>query len=243
LNREPSTEDFKRLLKFGGFPEPYLRGEERFWRRWQRERTHRVIYEDIRDLENVKEISLLELLAAELPNRVGAPLSVKNLKELFQVSHETVERWLRIFERMYFCFRIPPYGPPRVRAVKKEQKLYLWDWSVVPEPGPRFENLIASQLLKYCHFREDTEGYGMDLRFLRDTDRREVDFVVLEEGKPLFAVECKAGEKNIHPSLYYFMERTKIPKFFQVHTGDRDFEKDGVRVLPFRTLCKELHLP
>ena len=83
----------------------------------------------------------------------------------------------------------------------------------------------------------------MDLRFLRDTDRREVDFVVLEEGKPLFAVECKAGEKNIHPSLYYFMERTKIPKFFQVHTGDRDFEKDGVRVLPFRTLCKELQLP
>jgi uncharacterized protein len=243
LNKEPSLEDFKRLVKFGGFPEPCLKGEERFWRRWQRERTHRVIYEDIRDIENVKDISLLELLAAELPNRVGAPLSVKNLNELFQVSHETVERWLKIFERMYYCFRIPPYGPPKVRAVKKEQKLYLWDWSVVPEPGPRFENFIASQLLKYCHFREDTEGYRMDLRFLRDTDRREVDFVVLEDGKPLFAVECKAGEKNINPSLYYFIERTKIPKFFQVHAGNRDFEKDRVRVLPVRTLCKELQLP
>jgi predicted AAA+ superfamily ATPase len=243
LNKEPSMEDFRRLLKFGGFPEPCLKGDERFWRRWQRERTHRVIYEDIRDLENVKDISLLELLAAELPNRVGAPLSVKNLKELFQVSHETVERWLKIFERMYYCFRIPPYGPPKVRAVKKEQKLYLWDWSIVPEPGPRFENFIASHLLKYCHFREDTEGYRMDLRFLRDTDRREVDFVVLEEGKPLFAVECKAGEKNINPSLYYFIERTKIPKFYQVHEGTRDFEKRGVRVLPIRTFCKELQLP
>jgi hypothetical protein len=243
LNKEPSIEDFRRLLKFGGFPEPCLKGEERFWRRWQKERTHRVIYEDIRDLENVKDISLLELLAEELPNRVGAPLSVKNLKELFQVSHETVERWLKIFERMYHCFRISPYGPPKVRAVKKEQKLYLWDWSIVPEPGPRFENFIASQLLKYCHFREDTEGYRMDLRFLRDTDRREVDFVVLEEGKPLFAVECKAGEKNINPSLYYFIERTKIPKFYQVHEGNRDFEKTGVRVLPVRTFCKELQLP
>lgn len=243
LNKEPSMEDFKRLLKFGGFPEPCLKGDERFWRRWQRERTHRVIYEDIRDLENVKDISLLELLAEELPNRVGAPLSVKNLKELFQVSHETVERWLKIFERMYYCFRIPPYGPPKVRAVKKEQKLYLWDWSIVPESGPRFENFIASQLLKYCHFREDTEGYRMDLRFLRDTDRREVDFVVLEEGKPLFAVECKTGEKNINPSLYYFVERTKIPKFYQVHEGNRDFEKNGVRVLPVRTFCKALQLP
>ena len=74
----------------------------------------------------------------------------------------------------------------------------------------------------------------MDLRFLRDMDRREVDFVVLEEGKHLFAVECKAGEKNINPALYYFRERTELPGFYQVHEGKRDFEKNGVRVLPER---------
>jgi predicted AAA+ superfamily ATPase len=127
--------------------------------------------------------------------------------------------------------------------VRKEQKLYLWDWAIVPEQGPRFENFIASQLLKYCHFREDIEGYNMDLRFLRDTDRREVDFVVLEDGKPLFAVECKAGEKSVNPSLYYFIGRTKIPKFYQVHEGNRDFEKNGVRILPIRTFCKEFQMP
>jgi uncharacterized protein len=242
LNPNPTEADFKELLKFGGFPEPFLKGEEKFWRRWQRERTHRVIYEDIRDLENIKEISLLELLAAELPNRVGAPLSVKNLKELFQVSHETIERWLKIFERMYYCFRIPPYGPPKVRAVKKEQKLYLWDWSLVPEAGEKFENFMACHLLKYCHFREDTEGYRMELRFLRDIDRREVDFVVLEDGKPLFAVECKTGEKNINPSSFYFMERTEIPKFFQVHQGKKDFEKNGIRVLPVKSFFQEMKL-
>ena len=242
-NANPTRIDFESLLKFGGFPEPLLKAEERFWRRWQRERLQRVIYEDIRDLENIKEISLLELLAEELPDRVGAPLSVKKLKELLQVAHETVERWLKIFERMYYCFRISPYGPPKVRAVKKEQKLYLWDWSLVPEPGSRFENFIASQLLKYCHFMEDTEGFRMDLRFLRDTDKREVDFVVLKEGRPLFAVECKTGEKNISPAVFYFMARTPIPKFYQVHEGRKDYEKEGVRVLPVETLCKELLLP
>lgn len=242
LKIDPVMDDFKVLLKFGGFPEPCLKANETFWRRWQRERTHRVIYEDIRDLENVREISLLELLAAELPNRVGAPLSVKNLKELLDVSHESVERWIKVFERMYYCFRVSPYGPPRVRAVKKEQKLYLWDWSLVPEEGPRFENFIGSHLLKYCHFTEDTEGYDMELRFLRDTDKREVDFVVLKQKKPLFAVECKSGEKSVNPSLYYFMERTSIPRFYQVHQGKRDYEKGGVRVLPVHTFCKELDL-
>jgi predicted AAA+ superfamily ATPase len=243
LRNNPSKSDIQSILKFGGFPEPLLRGEEKFWRRWQRERLQRVIYEDIRDLENIKEISLLELLAEELPNRVGAPLSVKKLKELLQVAHETVERWLKIFERMYYCYRIPPYGSAKVRAVKKEQKLYLWDWSIVSDPGPRFENFVASQLLKYCHYIEDTEGYRMDLRFLRDTDRREIDFVILKEDRPVFAVECKSGEKSINQSLFYFMERTAISKFYQVHQGNKDYDKNGVRVIPIHTFCNELGLP
>ncbi|MBW1784010.1 MAG: ATP-binding protein [Deltaproteobacteria bacterium] len=243
LAANPTKQDLEALLKFGGFPEPCLKSEERFWRRWHRQRLQRVIYEDIRDLEHVKDISLLELLAEELPNRVSAPLSVKKLRELLEVAHETVERWLGIFERMYYCFRIPPYGPPRIRAVKKEQKLYLWDWSAVPDSGPRFENLVAAQLLKYCHWVEDVEGFRMDLRFLRDTDKREVDFVVLKDGRPSFAVECKTGEKSVNPSMFYFMERTDIPTFYQVHLGERDYIKDGIRVLPFRTFCKELQLP
>jgi predicted AAA+ superfamily ATPase len=243
LNARPSRSEVETLLKFGGFPEPCLKGDEKFWRRWQLERLHRVIYEDIRNLENVKEISLFELLAEELPHRVGSPLSVKNLKETLQVAHETVERWINIFERMYYCFRIPPYGPRRIRAVKKEQKLYLWDWSAVADPGPRFENLIAVQLLKYCHFIQDTEGFRMNLRFLRDTDKREIDFVVIKENQPLFAVECKTGEKDISPALPYFQERTRIPEFYQVHTGKKDYEKKGIRVLPVQTFCRELNLP
>jgi predicted AAA+ superfamily ATPase len=231
------------LIQFGGFPEPCLRGDDRFWRRWQRERLQRVIYDDIRDLERIQEISQLELLAEELPHRIGAPLSVKNIAETLQVSFNTADRWIRIFERMYYGFRIAPYGPPKVRAVKKEQKFYLWDWSLVPLPGFRFENFVAALLLKYCHWQEDTQGYRMELRFLRDTDRREVDFVVLKDREPQFAVECKSGEKAVGRQLHYFRERTAIPFFFQVHRGRADFMHQGVRVLPLATLCRELQLP
>jgi len=221
LSANPDKHELDLLLKFGGFPEPLLKAEEKFWRRWQKERLQRVIYDDIRDLETIKEISLLELLAGELPNRIGSPLSVKNLKELLQVAHETIDRWLKIFERMYYCFRIPPFGPSKVRAVKKEQKLYLWDWSLIDDTGARFENFIASQLLKYCQFTEDSEGYRMELRFLRDTDKREIDFVVLKENKPLFAVECKTGDKDVSPAIYYFKARTKIPIFYQAENTDK----------------------
>lgn len=235
----------EQLLRFGGFPEPFLRGEVRFHRRWQREHASRIIHEDLRDLENVREISMLDLLLSHLPGCVGSPLSVNSLARLLQTSHESVERWLTIFERLYLCYRIPPFGGQRIRAVRKERKLYFWDWSRVPDRGVRFENMVAGHLLKYCHFVEDTEGHGMELRFIRDTDRREVDFVVLRHGAAEFAVECKSGEQSAAPACRYFRERTDIPRFYQVHLGERDFgdENTGTRVLPFSTFCREAGLP
>ena len=177
--RAPNDALVEQLLRFGGFPEPFLRGEERFQRRWLREHSARVLYEDLRDLENVREVSMLELLLSHLPACVGSPLSVNSLSKLLQVAYETVERWLTIFERLYLCYRIPPFGAKRIRAVRKEKKLYFWDWSRVADRGARFENMVAGHLLKYCHYVEDTQGHEMELRFIRDTDKREVDFVVL----------------------------------------------------------------
>lgn len=238
-----SPGDLDLLIRFGGFPEPLFTQNETEHRIWARDRLTRVVREDLRDLEHVREITLLEHLVDLLPSKVGSPLSVRNLREDLQIDHKTAERWLQILENLYVCFRLSPYGPPKVRAVKKERKLYLWDWSGVDDPGPRFENLVASQLLKYCHWMEDTQGYAMDLRYLRDTDRREVDFVVLRDGEPLFAVECKSGEKAVGPALRYFAERTAIPRFYQVHRGSRHYSTGPITVLPFVRLCEELDLP
>jgi uncharacterized protein len=243
LSASPAKSDLEALLRFGGFPEPFLQQDEREHRIWQRDRIARVVREDLRDLEHVREISLVEQLVDLLPSRVGSPLSVKSLREDLEVDHKTVERWLTILENLYYCFRIAPFGAPRIRAVKKTQKLYLWDWSAAPDGGPRFENLVASQLLKYCHFLEDTEGYAMELRFLRDTDKREVDFVVLKDRRPQFAVECKSGDRSVSPAIHYFAERSKIPRFYQVHLGERHFETGPATVIPFRAFCRELGMP
>jgi hypothetical protein len=231
------------LLTFGGFPEPLLSRNERELRLWQRERLARVVRQDLLDLERVREISLVEHLVDLLPERVGSLLSVAALREELEVDFKTAERWLTILENLYVCFRIPPFGTRRVRALKKQQKLYLWDWSVIPSERARFENLVASQLLKYCHREEDVEGRRMELRFLRDTDGREVDFVVIRDGKPAFAVECKTGEKTVSAAARYFAERTSIPAFYQVHLGERHVQSGSITVVPFARWCRQLHLP
>lgn len=238
-----SAGDVQSLLKFGGFPDPCLSQSEKELKLWQRERLYRVVNDDIADLENLKEYSTIETLAENLPERIGSPLSLQALAEDLGVSQKTIAHWMEILEKVYYCYRIPPFGSPKIRAVKKERKTYLWDWSVVENDGVRFENMVASHLLKYCHFLEDTEGDAMELRFVRDHDKREIDFVVLKNKKPLFAVECKTGDRQLSSAIRYFKERTNIPYFYQVHLGTKDYlAEKTVRVLPFLKFCDELNL-
>jgi predicted AAA+ superfamily ATPase len=233
----------QRLLRYSGFPEPFLEQSDAVYRRWARERLSRVVSQDIADLGSVKEISLIELLVDLLPSRVGSPLSIKSLQEDLEVSPNTVSRWIQLLELVYYCYRILPYGPPKVRAVKKSNKLYLWDWAQVEDPGARFENLVAGHLLKYCHLIEDTQGHKMELRFLRDVELREIDFVVMKNRKPIFAVECKTGEAQLSHAIRYYRERTPIPQFYQVHLGDKDYADRNCRVLPFSKFCKIEKIP
>ncbi len=242
LNKSASKNDLDLLLKFGGYPEPFFAQSEIEWKRWQRERVSRVIHEDLVSLEHVKEISQLEILAVLLQEKVGSLLSINSLREDLSASHEAVDRWVNIFENLYYCFRIRPYGSKMIKALKKDRKLFLWDWSLCTDQGARFENMVASNLLKFCHFHEDVYGDAMELCFLRDKNKREVDFVVIKDSQPLFAVECKTGEGDVSKHINYFASRTEIPLFYQVHMGNKDYQlKDAkARVLPFTTFAAEI---
>ena len=102
----------------------------------------------------------------------------------------------------------------------------------VEDEAARFENLVASHLLKLAHFLIDYEGYKAELFFLRDVDKREVDFLVTISGKPWFAVEVRLTDSSPSPHLFYFKERLSIPHVYQVvkMTGVDQVHK-GVRVV------------
>lgn len=173
-------------------------------------------------LESVRDLGALERLMLALPERVGSPLSRNALREDLELNHQTVTRWLDIFERLYGIFRLPPFGAPRLRAVKQEQKHYHYDWSVVPGEGPRFENMVASHLLKWIHFQFDSEGRELELRYFRDVDGREVDFVVTERRKPILMAEAKLAASPLSPSLRYLRQRFPRCDAYQVHLRGRD---------------------
>jgi len=207
---------FLSLDKFGGFPEPFLKQNTRVLRRWHNEKVDRLFREDIRDIEQVRDIVNMQLLGDLLPDRAGSLLSLNSLREDLEVSHRAISNWMNILESFYYCFRIYPYAAKNFRSLKKEPKLYLWDWSEIDHEPARFENCIASHILKLVHFLKDWEGYKAQLYYIRSIEKKEVDFLVTVDKKPWFAVEAKINDVNVSPHLFYFKDKLKIPFAYQV---------------------------
>jgi predicted AAA+ superfamily ATPase len=229
-----SQETLLDLLKLGGFPEPYFGGSEAESKRWSREYRSRLIQEDLAAIEQVQDLGSLELLAMRMPDLVGSTLSINALREDLQLAHKTVSKWVAILERLYAIFRLSPLGAPKIRAVKKEQKHYQFDWTLVKDPGFRFENLVASHLLKWVHFEEDTLGEDIELRYFRDTDGREVDFVVVRDRVPELLIECKWSDAELSPALKYLKMKFPAAKAYQLSAvGTKDYlSSEGIRVCP-----------
>ena len=234
--------DFQQLLELGGFPEPFASGSAIEAKRWSREYRTRLIREDLVELEQVHDLGTLELLSLRLPELVGSPLSINAVRQDLQVSHKTVSTWLMILERLYAIFRISPFGAPKIRAVKKEQKHYHFDWTLVTDMSLRFENLVACALLKWVHFQQDTQGEEWDLRYFRDIDGREVDFILLHNNKPQRLIECKWNDTDISPALKYLKTRFPDCEAWQLSAiGKKDYVGDlGTRVCPAPLFLKTL---
>lgn len=225
------------LLKLGGFPEPLSRGSETQAKRWRLSYGTRLVQDEVRSLEQVQDLARIELLFDQLHLTVGSVLSINSLREDLEVSFNTAKKWIEIFERLYGVFRVLPYGPSRLKAVKKESKLYFWDWSRVESESSRFENLVAVHLLRWIHWMRDVLGEKYELRYFRTTVGHEVDFVVLKDRKPILAVEVKTDDRPLDAGLKYLLERIGIPNAFQISLkGEKDYVAPKVKNTAVR-LC------
>jgi len=233
--KSPSAETnelLNTLLHFGGFPEPFIKQDEKTLRRWQNSRMDRLIKEDIRDATLLRDMSALQIMVDLLPSKVGSLFSINSLQEDLHVTHRTLTLWTTVLEQFYYHYRIYPFSSSIIKSLRKEPKLYLWDWSEVKDEGAQFENMVAGHLLKFCHLLRDAEGYKAELNYLRDVDGREVDFLVSIDKKPWFAVEVKISDKNPSKFLNYFGEKLGIPSLYQVvKTENVDILENSVRVI------------
>jgi predicted AAA+ superfamily ATPase len=204
LNEDPK-QALDNLIQFGGFPEPYLKDNETFAKRWRRSHIDTIIREDLMDIERVRDIKSIEILIDLLRTRVGSQTSYSALANDLQVSIHTVKHWLQILENLYVIFPVRPYHRNITRSLLKEPKYYFYDTGAIEgDISAKLENIVALALLRELHLLEDTTGSKVALHYLRDKDKNEVDFLTLIDNKPSLMAEVKVSDDDFSKSLYKF---------------------------------------
>ncbi|MBQ2631757.1 MAG: ATP-binding protein [Kiritimatiellae bacterium] len=205
------------LLALGGYPEPFLNGTLKFRSRWQRMRLEQLFREDLRDLSRVQDVRQIQRLSELLASRVSGGINVAALASDIGASQPTVSNWLSLLESVFFSYEVRPWHKNVASSIRKQPKIYLWDWSQVADEGARRENFVASHLLKAVHWWTDCGIGEFELCYLRDKMQREVDFLVVRDGAPFMLVECKSSfSEPLSPALLHFKDTLGVPLAWQV---------------------------
>ncbi len=237
---------WRALWRHGGFPEPFLKADDRFHARWKKLRNEQLLREDLRDLTRIQELGQVEMLAINLARHVGQLTSHAKLAREVRASVDSIRRWTAVLESLYYCFSVRPWHRNVTRGLRKEPKFYLWDWSQIEDPGARAENLVASALLKATHWWTEAGHGEFGLHFVRDKQKREVDFLVTRNQRPWFLAEVKtSGRAELSKSLPLFQSQTGASHAFQI-AFDLDyieadcFERNKPTIVPARTFLSQL---
>lgn len=240
-----SDEDWQAVLRHGGHPEPFLKRTDRFSLRWRQLRHAQLFKEDIRDLTRIQEIDQLVMLGKLLSERSGEQLVYAGLARAVRVSEHTVRNWIGTLCSLHHGFLVRPWHRNVTKALRKEPKWFLRDWSGIADAGQRAETYVACHLLKAAECWTDLGMGRFELGYLRDKQKREIDFIMIRDDKPWFLVEVKRTETALAPALTHFQAQTGCEHAFQVVLEkpfvDEDcFTAHRPRVVSARTFLSQL---
>lgn len=203
------------LLSMSGFPEPFLRGTKIFYRKWHNAYIDRLVREDLRDLTRIRELENISALIEILPAKVGSPLSINSLREDIEVNFASIKNYLKALEIVYAIFFIPPYSKKIARAIKKEPKMYFYDWTTISDPAKRFENYIAVELKILTSTWVDMGKGDFQLNYIRTKDGKETDFLIVKDNQPWLLLEAKYSQQIIEKHHYAHAEKLGNIPFVQ----------------------------
>jgi predicted AAA+ superfamily ATPase len=235
--------DFDRLIKRGGFPEPYLASSDVEANRWRNQYIDGLIREDILNFEKIDDLRAIQTIFNLLRGKVGAPISYSSLARDAEISPTTVKKYIKILEALYIIFRVPPYTKKIARAILKEPKIYFYDNGLVEgDEGKKLENLVAVSLLKNILGRNDYLGEKNKLFYLNTKEKKEVDFAIASEEKMGEIIEVKLSDSDISKNLRYFSDKYNFLAKQIVKNLKREKRVDDIEVIRAQDFLENLYL-
>ena len=206
------------------------------------------IERDVRQVVNIKDISLFQRFIRLVAGRIGAECNASSLAGEVGVTAKTITHWFSILAASYIVFMLPPYYENIGKRLVKTPKVYFYDTALVcyllgietevqlsghPLRGALFENMVINEALKE---RMNT-GKDPSLFFYKDRSK-EID-LVHAQGLELSIFEIKSS-KTFHNEFYNGIDYLKnifgkrITRSSLIFDGDFEMPSDQNGAYNFR---------
>ena len=245
LQKEKKFANIDRLIKRGGFPEPFLVENSIDADRWRNQYINDLIRTDILDFERIHDIKNIQMVFELLRRKIGSPISYNSIARDVNISPITVKKYIEIFEALYIVFKITPYSRNIARSILKEPKIYFYDNGlVIDDDGIKFENFIAISLLKNILGINDYFGKNKKLQYLRTKNQQEVDFAIIDSQNNIEEIiEVKLSNKNLSKNLKYFSQKYNLKAIQLVKNLKREKQiGDHIKILEAHNYLKQFFL-
>ena len=245
---QPKTLD--ETLWSGGYPPIYDQGVDPVL--WLDAYISTYVERDVRQIVNVQDTHQFQRFLALCAGNVGQLFNASRLGADCGLHHGTVNKWVSVLEQSSLCFRLTPHHRNFRKRLVKTPKVYFWDTGLAvrllriesakqltthPLRGVLFENWVVSELLKGRMNR----GKRSNLFFWRNHVGLEVD-VIAEHAEGLHPVEIKSGSTiasdwtdGLEKWLTLAGKESAQPTV--VYGGDRAWERNGIRFIPWREIA------
>ncbi len=231
------------FLERGGFPEPFLAEDSVQAGRWRMQYVDSLLREDVLEFDQIQNVNAIRLVFELLRLRVGSPISYSSIAEDVAISPHTVKKYIEILEALYIVFRITPFSKNIARSLLKEPKIYFFDTGLVKtSAGAKFENFVATCLLKHCFSKRDYLAREASLHYLQTKEKNEVDFALIDGDNIEKIIEVKLSDSTISHSLKYFHEKYDIPACQIVKDLRREKKEGAIELLQALSFLKQLDL-
>lgn len=231
------------FLERGGFPEPFLDIDPIDATRWRLQYIDSLLREDVLEFDNIHNLNAIKLVFDLLRARVGSPISYNSIAEDVAISPTTVKKYIQILEALYIVFRVSPFSHNIARSLLKEPKIYFFDTGLVKgNEGIKFENFVATCLLKHVFGKTDYLGEDYALKYLQTKEKHEVDFALVHDNQVEKMIEVKITDHSIGKGISYFREKYQLPSVQVVKELKREKVEKGIEVMSALHFLQTLYL-
>ena len=167
------------------------------------------IERDISALEQVGKLEEFRTFLTYMAANTAQELNYASISNVVGVSAPTIKLWVSILQRSGIIYLVQPYFSNISKRLIKAPKCYFLDtglaayltsWPTAETlmngnaAGAFFETYVVSEILKsYCN-----QGKRPPLYYYRDTDKKEIDLLIVE-GDRVYPIEIKKAKTPSNP--------------------------------------------